>query len=440
MNAYPRILCVDAATFTETTNMGILKKNLFTSWPKSCIAQVIIGNGVTEFEVCENNWRLDREAFLKKGPGRLLENPGEGGEGRGKAAPPGRSNLRQKLQPAANAYSDYRFSKYDVRANDSLMNWAKRYNPDVIFTFGASITLCKTAALISEELGVPVVPYYTDDWITHLYASSPYKYLLREKLCSWHGRMLRRVPVGLATCELMAEEYKDRYATQFVPCTDSVDFARYGLSEKKADSSRGIKFCYIGVLEPQRWRVLRKIAGIVQKMRDSGIDCAFHIYTMPRDAQLYSGILNLGEHVRIKGTLAHGEVPGMQSSSDVLVHVESFIKGLEIAKTRLSFSTKIPQYLAAGRPILAVGPANVSSIQHLKRSGAALVVDSDDEQLLKEAIERLVGEENLRHRLGEAGRKFCEENHDRSVMAKVFKDCVETAIRKFRSGPEGARA
>ena len=38
--------------------------------------------------------------------------------------------------------------------------------------------------------------------------------------------------------------------------------------------------------------------------------------------------------------------------------------------TRLSVSTKVPQYLASGRPVLVVGPEDQSSVRALRDSGA----------------------------------------------------------------------
>ena len=49
----------------------------------------------------------------------------------------------------------------------------------------------------------------------------------------------------------------------------------------------------------------------------------------------------------------------------MLVHVESFDnKSRQL--TKLSISTKIPEYLATGKPIIAIGPREVASLEYLK--------------------------------------------------------------------------
>ena len=68
------------------------------------------------------------------------------------------------------------------------------------------------------------------------------------------------------------------------------------------------------------------------------------------------------------------------NKADVLIFVESFAEE-QIEKTRLSLSTKISEYLSVGKPIIAVGPSEVGSMEFL--SDTAICVNNLDDLLSK---------------------------------------------------------
>ncbi|GAB3957775.1 hypothetical protein GCM10027614_73890 [Micromonospora vulcania] len=88
--------------------------------------------------------------------------------------------------------------------------------------------------------------------------------------------------------------------------------------------------------------------------------------------------------MRLGPSLASDEVPAALRSADVLVHIESFDQ--EIRRyTRYSVSTKIPQYLASGRPIFGYGPAEVASMNHIQEANAGVIVGTNDAAALAAA-------------------------------------------------------
>src|SRR3546814_7688640 len=63
-------------------------------------------------------------------------------------------------------------------------------------------------------------------------------------------------------------------------------------------------------------------------------------------------------------------VTGVQTCALPISFVDHYSK-----YARLSISTKVPQYLSVGRPILAYGPKSLASISYIKETGAGVVVD-----------------------------------------------------------------
>ena len=62
------------------------------------------------------------------------------------------------------------------------------------------------------------------------------------------------------------------------------------------------------------------------------------------------------------------QVYKIQKNANFLIHVEGFSKKA-IAETRMSFSTKLIDYMSTMKPIIAIGPSNINSIEVLKRYG-----------------------------------------------------------------------
>lgn len=431
-----RILSVDATAFTLSTDMGILKTHVFSGWPKEDLAQLILGNDVSAEAYCGPQWRITRHSLSARPRGgpllpdlRQMTAPSSSGQTASAAL---RRMRREWIQPARNAVADVVMSRVDYGSEPRLLEWAERFGPDAIFTFGASAAICKAAVSLAEALRVPIVPYFTDDWPSRLYCEFPWNVALRGTLLNWLDRMLARSPVALTICDLMAAEYSERFGGKFMSCVDSVDLGRYPLDVLPRTDGGSVTFSYMGVLAPRRWEILRLVAHAIENLRNRGLKCRFHIYAPPADVETYSSLLNLSEEVRIVGTLPYSEVPAAQMKSDVLVHAEAFLEGLSLARTRLSLSTKIPQYLAAGRPVLAVGPKNVASMEYLSRTGAAMLVGSSSYEEIVSNVERMARDATLRASMGRAGRVFCEKHHTRDAMTARFSAVVEEAITSMQ--------
>ena len=432
MHEWPRILSVDAATFSESTDMGILKSHLFSAWPRDWLAQLVHGTMPVDVRACSNNWRITRADVLRGSPGHRLPRdplvaPGTPGGPRRISV-----GLRARMQPTLNACNDAIVARFQFAGDHALRRWAEAFAPDAVFTFGASTAICKAATTIARALAVPIVPYFTDDWFAYLYKRPPWSWGLRSRLDRWVEAMLEASPVPLSISDLMAAEYTKRFNRPFRTCMDSVDLDRYPSDRVAALKDTPVTFCYVGVMAPNRWKVLRIVAEAIEALRQRGRPCRFHIYTMPADAELYAPVLNLSDEVRIMGSLPYPAVPETQMAADVLVHAEWFAGGLDSARTRLSVSTKIPQYLAAGRAILAVGPRDIASVQYLSATGAAVVVDAPGREQVVREVQRLIDDGALRRELGRCGRAYCERHHTREAMVTRFRQAVEDAVRVRR--------
>jgi hypothetical protein len=224
---------------------------------------------------------------------------------------------------------------------------------------------------------------------------------------------LRRSPGIAVISPAMSREFARRYGVESTPLMNCVD--ALGSSKEMPAPSRGARFAYVGGLHLGRAELLAQVARAVEDTPGAQLSVHAPADDLRRSRELFEGFTS----TTYGPSLPADEVAGTLANADALVHLESFDEATA-QYTRLSISTKIPQYLAAARPILAVGPGTLASVQHLQDSGAALVVNEQGGPALRDAIQRLTTDEGLRWELSEAGVAFAARHHlGQSVRARL---------------------
>ncbi len=124
--------------------------------------------------------------------------------------------------------------------------------------------------------------------------------------------------------------------------------------------------------------------------------------------------LGLAERIKFTGLLSPSEIPLAIQSSDILVHC-SLREGL--ART-------LPQAMLCGKPAISFDLDGASEV--VNENTGRLIEPKNVEQLTQACAE-LIEDENLRKKLGEAGRKFVKEKFAPEKMI----DTIEAVYRKL---------
>lgn len=144
-------------------------------------------------------------------------------------------------------------------------------------------------------------------------------------------------------------------------------------------------------------------------------------------ARLVSEVERRGlKNIKLLGQLPKTEMPRLWSITDVSLVV---LKKLDLFLTVIP--SKIFESMAMKQPII-LGVAGESA-ELIQESGAGMVIEPENVAQLCEAILRLADSATLRHELGECGRRYVENNFDRTVLADRFERLlVETASSTAR--------
>jgi glycosyltransferase involved in cell wall biosynthesis len=129
-----------------------------------------------------------------------------------------------------------------------------------------------------------------------------------------------------------------------------------------------------------------------------------------RELQLHS--------LRLVGFQPFETYPDVLGSADVLISI------LEPDAGVFSVPSKVLSYLCAGRPIVLSAPAENLAARIIEGSQAGIVVTNGNSELLASAIERFLGDVELKKSAGIHGRRYAEKKFDIRAIGDSFEGVI----------------
>lgn len=306
-----------------------------------------------------------------------------------------------------------------------LDDFITNFKPDLIFLPIYYSTYMNTIGLYTQKkAGVKMVGYISDDCYTLKHFSlSP---------LFWIDRLIKRTYVKKAIdqCEILytitetqKNEYNKIFGNKCKVLFKGGDFDDF--SHEKKVLNNPIKIIYTGNLGMGRWKVLAKMGGALQFINRDGLKAQLYIYSQTHLSASSMRKLKMIEAISFMGGIPSAKVKEVQRDADVLVHVESF-KLSERNSARLSFSTKIVDYLEAGRCIVAIGWRKTGAIEYLIENNGAIVI-TDVNQIYNQ-IDNLIKNKQLISDYALKGFELGKKNHQfEKIRSGLYNDLVFVA-------------
>jgi hypothetical protein len=422
--SHPRVLHVGFNPIGSPTNTGLTLSSMFGSWPSDRLFELYMMSRQTAGASRPNVLLAPPmvapvDGAIRRLVGSRMPSPASDGmnnsvQGRASSLP-----FRYRLRAAASTLNDV--GPVVVRGG-----WTaplQDFRPQVIHSLLGGVRVMKLVARMSKLLDVPVVPHFMDDWPANLFADGKLLGLPRAEVERSMAEVMRRSPLCLAIGDDMRAEFAARFNTPCLVVGNSVDFDAF--TSPPAPVSEHQTFTYVGGLHLGRDVMLGRVAEALAASPGSTL----RIHSPASDnaraealAQRYPSVVSLG------GTVDPSQVPGVLVASDVLVFVESLEPHI-FSFTRLSVSTKVPEYLAARRPVLALGPADQSSIRTLRMSGAAVHSSGEAPHDVAQAVQKV--QRLSRRPLGPLPPEL-RETFDVSLTQDRLRAAMEAAVRSGR--------
>ncbi|NLU78825.1 glycosyltransferase family 4 protein [Micromonospora sp. HNM0581] len=429
---FPKVLVVGHMPFDRSTGTTITLSNLFHGWPKDRLAQVYTSPSEPSTEVCTEFLHFPPREHYPRPQYLALRMLGWNGTGPVQSMP-ALTAVRDAADRRSTVAAWYTHlvalgDLSPLHLPSRVTNWMRQYRPDVVYSMLGSVRLTRLAAHAARHCRVPVVPHFTDDWPATLYGRRELGGFAASRLHAAVRDLVGLAPCGMAISGPMAEEYQRRYGIPFDVFTNSVDADFFAAPPPPVTPARDrpANLVYVGALHLGRWRSLRTIAAGAAAISTAATPVRLTVHCPTEDAERYGREFAGIPGVHFGRSLASHEVPAVLAEADILVHVESFAEDTR-RYTHYSVSTKIPQYLAAGRPIFGHGPAELASMAYVRSAGAGIVVGTPEEDVVTEQLWKLCLDSSSWHEFGRNGRAHAERHHRRERVATRFAEVLRQA-------------
>lgn len=262
--------------------------------------------------------------------------------------------------------------KYGKWRNDNLKKYLNSIKPDIIFMTSLScIYPYKILDYIEKNNSIKIVYFHVDDnysYNTNIFSPFYYchKYILRKNMIEH----ISNSKMNYAISPSLKKEYDKQFNIKCAILTKLTDFS---CAKEYNNNDKHIIICFTGNISSGRWKTLLLVDRALHTLCDEGLDLELRIYSATKPNKEFMNTINSSKCTSFLGEISGLEVKRVQEEADILLHVESF-DCKDISEVKLSFSTKIVDYLSRKRSVIAIGPVNVASIEYFVHNEIGLCI------------------------------------------------------------------
>ena len=306
---------------------------------------------------------------------------------------------------------------------EEYRKWVADSKPDIVFALlGGPGIMFTIAQEIAENQNIPLAVYFTDDYLLHWPKKSFIDRWRNKKDTMTFKQIVEKSALRFCIGEKMCEEYSAYFGKDFYPIMNCAEIKPYN---KVDTGNEKPVISYFGSLWLDRWKMISRLSDLVG---DKGV---INVYSGNELSEAMREAFNK-PNIHFNEPVTGEKYEEAVRNSDVLLHVESDdITNRE--KTALSISTKIPDCLASGKPLMAYGPTEVASIRLLSDYFIGFVVDSEaDIDQDREAIVNFLNNPSIREGYSERGYQFAVERFDKNKISREVFNKLHEAILKYQ--------
>lgn len=289
-----------------------------------------------------------------------------------------------------------------------LKDFVENYKPDLLFCpIYIETYMNKIVLELKKQTGVPLLGYISDDNYTlRMVNFSPFYWANRLIKRRSVKKVINQCDILYVISDIQKKEYDRIFHKDSHILTKGKDFSVVPPEFKKNHELPYI-LVYAGNIGGSRWKTLAVIAEVIKNINQGGSFFQMKIYTATPLSNRMRKKLNISGCCEVLGKIPYSEVAKKQEEADLLVHAAP-TDMIHRWEEHHGFSTKLVDYMASNRAILAYGYNDQASIAHLRNNDAALVASNKAE--LKQIFQNIIDNPQL---LVEYGEKawICGKNH-----------------------------
>lgn len=437
-NEHPRVLIISDATWADENNIGNTFSNLFEDWSKDKIAMIYARPDLPNTIVCDNFFQISENRLIKSflnpktKTGKKVNNS-ELSNAKEKRTFKNEENSGKKIY---GFFLKFRWNifllareilwKIGSWKTKELDEFLDEFSPEIVLSLGCSgIYMNRLQQYVIKHSQAKSIVYFVDD----VYSMKK----LSFSPLFWLNKLMQRRSIN-KTIELSSSVYtivpKQKYEYDNSFNRNTKLLTKGGSFEtkpnKEIEMAKPFKLVYTGNIYAGRWDTLESIGRALDEINQTELKGVLYVYTKNELTTGMKKSLSEIKSIRFMGGIPASQVRSVQSESDILLHVES-LRLKEKLMTRLSFSTKLVDYFAQRKCILAVGWSEAASIDYLRKNDIAVVVD--DLNKINITLKELLDQPELIQRYGLKSWTFGKENHDIHTIKELLRQDMVDLMR-----------
>ncbi|AFY90189.1 hypothetical protein [Chroococcidiopsis thermalis] len=317
--------------------------------------------------------------------------------------------------------------------NLQLLDWFPISNLQKLEEFDPEIILiCPVTSLcllmgykLTQHFHCPSLIYFMDDWI-----AIDNSRWLSNSVQKTANQLLKQADGWLMISEQLQTELSNRY--QIKPQSSLIVHNPVDLSDKQPpDTARThegtFKVVYAGSIWSMHYDALAAIAEAIYQLRCDGKDIELILHTDKSFWNLYQEKWQQWQ-VTFGDLIPYQELNCyLNKHADMLLVTSSFL--LENAPmTRSSVQTKLTDYMAAGKPILACGPDYSACNQFLKKWNCGLVCETNQIAEIKNFLLVVLDRQDLWQKIAITAFEVLKSNFDTKVVNQKLQVFVKNIV------------
>ncbi|MDU8913288.1 hypothetical protein [Aestuariicoccus sp. MJ-SS9] len=319
------------------------------------------------------------------------------------------------------------------RSIDSAVSIIRDFDPHLILyrPLPESPMLHELACHLAFDEHMPIALWFMDDWPAHL---KEHDKVLHDHLVTDIIRLCGMAQSCFAISPQMAAVFRDRYGgPEYHVAHNGIDPRDWASLIKSPRRPGPVVFRYSGNLASNMTQdSILRLAHVISALARDGNPVALEVRTHRHWRHLKDKFSALPGVSFEQISQTQGEYRQWLCDADVGVIGYNFDE-ITVRYTRFSFANKLPELLAAGLPILAIGPLEIETIRYLKEHDLAILASDPSSETLKTAVKHLATNTALRETLAVRAAHHAQEffaiNRTRAKMWHVINSAATTRAK-----------
>jgi hypothetical protein len=192
------------------------------------------------------------------------------------------------------------------------------------------------------------------------------------------------------------------------------------------------RIAYAGSVWPMHWDAVAAVAQGVHRLREAGADVEFVLFT---DRFFWGRHLEDWQRWGVidGGLVPYAELGAALGGCDALLVASSF-EASQAHMSRSSIQTKVTDYMAAGRPILACGPHDAASNRFLSEHDCAFFAEDPAPQAIDATLRTVIGARDAGVAVARRAWDVVRREHEMGVVTERLHAFLASVPRVFVGG------